>query len=144
MCGDQQYSYYEFGERINRLASALSDCGVERGDRVAFLCPNIPPMLEAHFGVPLAGAVLVAINFCLSPNEVVTILNHSGVKFIFVDSALPEKGRPVLGRLETVKTIVQIQDISVVEPPYDIDYESFLKSRAVLSHCPGLSRARKK
>ncbi len=65
--GDLRYTYAEFGKRVNRLASALRDGGVERNDRVAFLCPNIPPLLEAHFGVPLAGAALVAINVRLPP-----------------------------------------------------------------------------
>ena len=48
--------------RVHRLASALRGVGIEKGDRVACLLPNIPPMLEAHFGVPLSGGVLVAIN----------------------------------------------------------------------------------
>jgi fatty-acyl-CoA synthase len=58
--GERRYSYREFHERVNRLASALAGAGVEAGDRVAFLCPNIPALLEAHFAVPAAGAVLVA------------------------------------------------------------------------------------
>jgi len=60
--GERRTTYREFDERVNRLASALADAGVEPGDRVAFLAPNIPAMLEAHYGVPAAGAVLVAIN----------------------------------------------------------------------------------
>src|ERR671936_2486430 len=60
--GERRYSYREFHERVNRLASALAGAGVEAGDRVAFLCPNTPALLEAHFAVPAAGAVLVAIN----------------------------------------------------------------------------------
>src|ERR1700712_4244102 len=49
-------------ERSRRLASALRQAGIERGDTVAVLLPNIPPMIEAHFGVPMAGAVLNALN----------------------------------------------------------------------------------
>src|SRR5919197_1705584 len=60
--GERRYTYREFHERVNRLASALAGAGVEAGDRVAFLCPNTPALLEAHFAVPAAGAVLVAIN----------------------------------------------------------------------------------
>ena len=59
---DRRYTYREFDERVNRLASALRAAGLEKGDRVAFLCLNTPPMLEAHFAVPAAGMVLVAIN----------------------------------------------------------------------------------
>ena len=60
--GDRRYTYRELEERVNRLASRLRDAGLEKGDRVAFLCPNTPPMLEGHFGVPAAGLILVAIN----------------------------------------------------------------------------------
>ena len=56
--GATRYTYGQFGERVNRLASALKARGLKKGDRVAFLCPNIPPMLDAHFGVLLAGGVL--------------------------------------------------------------------------------------
>ncbi len=58
---EKQWTYSEFAARVNRLANALRGWGLEKGDRVAFLCPNIPPMIEAHFAVPLAGGVLVAI-----------------------------------------------------------------------------------
>jgi acyl-CoA synthetase (AMP-forming)/AMP-acid ligase II len=60
--GERRTTYREFDQRVNRLASALRAAGVERGDRVAFLAPNIPALLEAHYGVPAAGAVLVAVN----------------------------------------------------------------------------------
>ncbi len=60
--GDRRYTYGDLEERVDRLASRLKDSGLEKGDRVAFLCPNTPPMLDAHFGVPLTGLVLVAIN----------------------------------------------------------------------------------
>ena len=56
---DQRLTYPEFNSRVNRLASALRSSGIARGDRVAVLLPNIPPMLEAHFGIPAAGLVLV-------------------------------------------------------------------------------------
>src|SRR3989442_13894975 len=57
-------------------------------DRVAFLCPNIPAMLEAHFGVPAAGGILVAINTRLVADEIAYILKHSGSRFLFVDAEL--------------------------------------------------------
>jgi fatty-acyl-CoA synthase len=52
---DRRYTYREFGERVNRLASALRAAGLPKGGRVAFLCPNTPALLEAHYGVPAAG-----------------------------------------------------------------------------------------
>src|SRR6266403_1615037 len=68
--GERRYSYRQLAERVNRLASALRGAGVGPHDRVAFLCPNIPAMLEAHFGVPAARGVLVAVNIRLSSDEI--------------------------------------------------------------------------
>lgn len=86
--GERRYSYREFEERVNRLASRLQSYGLSKGDRVAFLCPNIPPMLEAHLALPAAGIVLVAINTRLSRDEVAYIIRHSGAKLAFVDAEL--------------------------------------------------------
>ncbi|MBT8345280.1 MAG: AMP-binding protein [Desulfofustis sp.] len=54
--GEKRYSYKDFGDRVYRVASALKKQGVGKGDKVAFICPNIPPMLEAHYAVQLIGA----------------------------------------------------------------------------------------
>jgi len=78
--GDCRYSYAELGDRTRRLASALRRAGVETNDRVAILCGNAAPMIEAHFAVPLIGAILVPINIRLSADEVGYILDHSGAR----------------------------------------------------------------
>src|SRR5215217_7400279 len=75
--GERRYTYREFEERVDRLASRLRDAGFQKGDRVAFLCPNTPPMLEGTFAVPAAGLVLVAINTRLSAGEIEYIVEHS-------------------------------------------------------------------
>src|ERR671919_208830 len=75
-------------ERVRRLAVALQRGGIEKGDRVAFLAPNVTELLEAHFGVPAAGAVLVAINTRLNADEVQYILEHSGSRMLVVDPSL--------------------------------------------------------
>src|SRR5262245_39402713 len=72
--GERRYTYRELAARVNRLASALRGAGMNRQDRVAFLCPNIPAMLEAHYGVPTAGGILVTINTRLSSDEISYIL----------------------------------------------------------------------
>src|SRR6185295_5918776 len=92
--GARRYTYRQLGERVNRLASALRAAGMQKHDRVAFLCPNIPPMLEAHYGVPAAGGVLVAINTRLSSDEIGYILQHSGSTFLFVDAELEHLVKP--------------------------------------------------
>ena len=61
--GDARYTYREFYARCRRLADALRRRGIRRGDTVAVMAPNVPALLEAHFGVPMAGAVLNALNY---------------------------------------------------------------------------------
>src|SRR3954447_25504016 len=86
--GELRRTYAALQERVNRLASALRARGVQHLDRVAALCPNVPELLELHFGVPAAGGVLVAINFRLSAREIGYILEHSGAQVLFVDPEL--------------------------------------------------------
>ena len=114
--GGRRYSYGELEERVNRLSSRLRDAGLQKGDRVAFLCPNTPPMLEAHFGVPAAGLVLVAINTRLGKDEVSYIVGHSGAKMVFVDAEL----EGLLADVEGVET-VRIDDTGEEGDPYE-DY----------------------
>src|SRR5262245_5794210 len=76
--GARRYTSLHSVPRVNRLASALRSAGLAKHDRVAFLCPNIPAMLEAHYGVPAAGGILVAINTRLGSEEIGYILGHSG------------------------------------------------------------------
>ena len=100
--GDVRRTYAELLERVNRLASALRARGLEHLDRVAALCPNVPELLELHFGVPAAGGVLVAINVRLSADEVAYIVEHSGARVLFVDPELEELAADVPGDVERV------------------------------------------
>jgi acyl-CoA synthetase (AMP-forming)/AMP-acid ligase II len=86
--GSRRLTYSEFAAEAVRVASALRASGVGPGDRVAYLMPNLPEMLVAHFAVPLAGGVLVAINTRLTAEEVSYILRHSGAKMLVADAAL--------------------------------------------------------
>src|SRR5207248_4056181 len=86
--GDRRFSYRELGERSWRLANALRSAGLTKGDRVATLLFNSAPMLEAHFGIPAAGGILVAINHRLSSLEIAHILEHSGARFVVIDAEL--------------------------------------------------------
>jgi fatty-acyl-CoA synthase len=90
---DRRYTYSEFLERARSLAAGLEAIGVKAGDRVAFLATNSEPLLAAHFGVPISGAVLVAMNTRLARRELVYILNHSGASVLVVNpSLLPNLG----------------------------------------------------
>lgn len=112
----RKYTYREFAERVYRLASALRNAGMQKHDRVAFLCPNTPAMLDAHFGVPAAGGILVAINTRLNSQEVAFILEHSGVKYLFVDAELYPTVQPI--NLEGIQ-VVRIDDTGKADDPYE-------------------------
>ena len=83
--GDLSLSWRQFGDRCRRLASALAAREIGDGDTVAALLPNTPPMLEAHYGVAMAGAVLNSVNTRLDAAMVAFILEHSQTKVLIVD-----------------------------------------------------------
>lgn len=80
--GDRRMTNREFADAAQALAAAVRASGVAAGERVAFLATNRAELLIAHFGVPLAGAVLVAVNTRLSPDEIAYICEHSGAKIL--------------------------------------------------------------
>ena len=83
--GDLRFTYSQFAERCERLAAALTALGMRFGDRVAFLSFNTHRLLEGYYGVPMAGAVVMPLNVRLSPLELISILNHSGSRFLFYE-----------------------------------------------------------
>ena len=108
--GERRISYRDFAAEAMRVARGLQASGIGPGDRVAYLCPNIAEMLVAHFAVPLAGAVLVAINTRLAPDEVRYICDHSGAELIVVDAELLPTLAAVAGELETVREAITVGD----------------------------------
>jgi fatty-acyl-CoA synthase len=114
--GERRFNYAELEERCNRLASALRDRGLEKHDRVAILAPNTPALLEAHYGIPLAGGVLVAMNTRLSKRDIEHILKDSGSKILLVDAQLKE----LVDEADTpdIETIV-IEDTGEDDDPYE-------------------------
>ena len=88
--GNRRYSYEEFYDRCRRLASSLNMTGVKQGDTVAILAPNVPELLEAHYGVPMLGAVLNAINIRLDAPTVAFILEHGNAKVLIADTEFQE------------------------------------------------------
>ncbi len=126
--GSQRFTYRQFYQRVNQLASTLKAIGVKRGSKVAFISPNIPPLLEAHFAVPMIGAALVSVNIRLSSQEVAYILNHSDTSVCFVDNEFADLVLPVIDQLSDVKLFVNICDASDDRPLDGPDYENFLKT----------------
>jgi fatty-acyl-CoA synthase len=86
--GDRTWTYAEHFERVRRVAGALLELGVEPGDRVAALLPNVPEMLELHYAVPGIGAILVPLNTRLTSEDYAYILDHSGAKVVVVAGEL--------------------------------------------------------
>jgi fatty-acyl-CoA synthase len=113
---NRTYTYRELGERVNRLASALVRAGLEKGDRVAYVCPNVPALVEAHFGVPLAGGILVALNYRLSAADIGQMLDHCGARFLFVDH---EFEHLAAGAGSHVR-VIRVDDSGAPEDPYEV------------------------
>ncbi|MBM3546755.1 MAG: acyl-CoA synthetase [Alphaproteobacteria bacterium] len=128
--GAARTSYRELDRRCRRLASALSRCGIGPGDTVSVLAPNIPALLEAHYGVPMLGAVLNAINARLDAATVGFILRHSGAKVFLVDRDCAEAARGALEGLEPRPLVIDIAD--PLGPASggigEMTYEAFLAS----------------
>ncbi|MDT3399305.1 acyl--CoA ligase family protein [Streptomyces sp. B1866] len=108
--GERRLTYGEFAAQATRLARALRASGVGPGDRVACLLPNVPEMLLAHFAVPLAGGVLVAVNTRLAAEEIRYILDHSGARLLLVDAGLTGGVAPVADRVPGLAEVVVVRD----------------------------------
>ena len=108
--GERRYTWAEVGERTTRLAAALGGLGIGLGDTVSIMCPNTPEIFEAHFGVPMAGAVLNAINTRLDVDTVAYILDHSDAKVLLTDTALSATVEAALARVDRDIIVIDIDD----------------------------------
>jgi fatty-acyl-CoA synthase len=123
--GAARFTYRNLYSRCRRLADALRRRGIGLGDTVAVMAPNVPALLEAHYGVPMAGAVLNALNYRLDARSITFILPHGQAKLLIADrefapivsTALDELGRPL--------PLVEIDDSSGVSLG-GTEYEAFL------------------
>jgi acyl-coenzyme A synthetase/AMP-(fatty) acid ligase len=114
--GERRYSYRQLAERSWRLANALRSAGLGKGDRVATLLLNSSAMLEAHFAVPAAGGILVAVNHRLAGAEVGYILRHSGARYLLLDTVL--EALPALPDLAGV-TVIRCANTGGPGDPYE-------------------------
>ena len=108
VCNQDRYTYAQFAERVGRLAGALRQAGIQAGDRVAFLGANCHRLLEAYYGVPEAGAVLLPLNIRLAPEELAYILNDSGASILFVEKQFLGLVESFRKNLRSVKIFVQL------------------------------------
>ncbi|MBT6960447.1 MAG: acyl-CoA synthetase, partial [Rhodospirillaceae bacterium] len=136
--GPVRYTYLELYGRCRRLASALVKRGVVAGDTVAVLAPNIPAHLESHFGVPMTGAVLNAINTRLDASAIAFILEHGEAKVLMVDPELSGVAKAALKECGRDMLVIDIDDALAPEedPIGEIAYEAFLETGDADYACP--------
>jgi len=130
--GERTFTYAEFFARCRRLASALTRRGIGVGDTVTIMAPNVPAMLEAHYGVPMAGAVLNALNYRLDAKSIAFILEHAEAKLLLTDTEFSDTIREALTLVPRKIPVIDIDD-----PLYpgdrgrtllgEKDYEAFLQ-----------------
>jgi fatty-acyl-CoA synthase len=122
-------TWAETHERSLRLASALVGRGIKKGDTVAVMLPNIPAMVECHFGVPMTGAVMNALNVRLDAEVIAFMLEHAEAKVILVDREFGEVILDAVSRLDKKPLIIDVNDPEYGEgvKVSDLDYEAFLQ-----------------
>ena len=126
--GERRYSYSEFYARCRRLCDALRRRGIGLGDTVSVIAPNVPALLEAHYGVAMAGAVLNALNYRLDAASIAFILQHGESKLLIVDREFSGTIKAALAQMAQPPAVIDIDD-----PLYEggvllgaMDYEAFL------------------
>jgi fatty-acyl-CoA synthase len=124
--GAIRLTYRQFYRRCRRLAAALRRRGVGSGDTVAVMAPNVPALLEAHYGVPMAGAVLNALNYRLDAHSIAFILNHGQAKLLIADREFLPIVAAALAELKAPLPLVEIDDGSAAPSLGGIEYEAFL------------------
>jgi fatty-acyl-CoA synthase len=128
--GDRSTSWSEAYQRCRRLASALVEKGVGEGDTVAVMAPNVPAIFEAHYGIPMSGAVINALNTRLDARAIAFMLEHGEATVLITDTEYSETVSAALAMLKHPPLVIDIDD------PFgpggerlgDIEYEAFLES----------------
>jgi fatty-acyl-CoA synthase len=128
--GKRRFTYGEFGARCRRFADALRRRGIAPGDTVAVLAPNVPALLEAHYGVPMAGAVLNALNYRLDAASIAFILGHGQAKLLIADREFAPTVKDALARFGKKLPVIEIADGDANAPGQmqfaEAEYEDFL------------------
>lgn len=108
--GDDHFTYRQFGARCRRLASALEARGIGQGDTVSIMAPNVPALLEAHYGVPMTGAVLNALNIRLDARTIALILDHAETKILIADRCFSDVVAEALVQAKRPIEVIDIDD----------------------------------
>ena len=129
--GDLRQDWVTTYRRCRQLASALAQAGIGKNDTVAVMLPNTPPMVEAHFGIPMAGAVLNAINTRLDPETVAFMLDHGEAKAVIVDPEFAGVMKKALALRQTTRPllVIDVEDVLYTGPTEklgELTYEAFV------------------
>ncbi len=127
--GKARLTYRDFYSRCRRLASALSARGITKNDTVAAMLANTPAMLEAHHGVPMAGAVLNALNTRLDAAAIAYMLEHGGAKILIADREFSATVQAALAMLKHPPQVIDYDDPEFAQSGAKLgeDYETFLQ-----------------
>ena len=132
--GSKKYTWSDTFKRSKQLASALTKKGVGKGDTVAVLCFNTPEIYEAHYGIPMIGAIINTINIRLDANTISYILEHGEAKVVITDNELSPTIKEVLNKIKTKPLVIDIDDELANHPEGagenlgSENYEEFLKT----------------
>ncbi|MGH7039195.1 MAG: AMP-binding protein, partial [Stellaceae bacterium] len=124
--GERRFTYRQFYDRCRRFAEALRRRGIKPGDTVAVMAPNVPALLEAHYAVPMAGAVLNALNTRLDARLIAFILRHGAARLLIADREFAPVVTAALAELSSELPLVEIDGGTGGPPLAAIEYEDFL------------------
>ncbi|MDA7812320.1 long-chain-fatty-acid--CoA ligase [Candidatus Pelagibacter sp.] len=128
----RSYTWGEVYKRCVKFASALDKLGIKTGDTVSIMAFNTPEIFEAHYSIPMVGAVINAINTRLDPNTVSYILQHSDAKVLIVDRQFHDVIEKALKNVKNKITIIDIDDQDIDTSSFkkigELEYESFLNT----------------
>jgi fatty-acyl-CoA synthase len=126
--GDQRTTYRDFYRRSRQLGSALKQASIGKGDTVAIMSPNAPAMLEAHYGVPMIGAVLNTLNVRLDAATIAFTLDHGEAKVLLTDREFSATIKEALAQAKSKPLVIDIDDALAEGGDLigDTDYESFI------------------
>src|SRR5580698_11518648 len=128
--GKRRWSYAEFFVRAKRLASALTRRGIKPGDTVSVVLPNVPAMLEAHYGVAMAGAVLNSINTRLDAAIIAFVLDHGEATVLITDREFSGVVKDAIAACKVKPLVIDYDDTEFSGPGErlsDLEYEDFLR-----------------
>ena len=126
---DRRYTWAETYRRCRCFASALQQIGVGADDTVALMLPNVPEMFEAHYAIPMAGAVILGLNIRLDADAIAFQLKHGGAKVLLTDREFSKTVRAALEQLDDKPDVINVDDASFSGGEFigEIEYEAFLE-----------------